>query len=229
MHPVAFTAVLALLTAGQVCSTGRCHPQALQAFAVQPHYYQVNPSPPSYGLTSPDINQLIRTRQELDRLEEALTTSTYQKLQRLQQQPSIHLRQPLLDPCPPGVTPNAGAPREDSAQSTAPAKTDNPSLPVLGGEGVAAIFQKYKCNECHVAKGHTQFLSGVSLNALSLSKKREVMGWVVTGDMPPGKDAPDLTDEELAIIARWAKEEANTPAFNPVRHHGDGGAGPGNP
>lgn len=209
MHPAAFTAVLALLTAGQVCSTGRCHPQALQAFAVQPHYYQVNPSPPSYGLTSPDINQLIRTRQELDRLEEALTTSTYQKLQRLQAQPQLYLRQPLLDPCPPQGTQNA-EPTTAAAASPAPngpaTLAPNPSLPVQGGEGVAAIFQKYKCNECHVAKGHTQFLSGVSLNALSLSKKREVMGWVVTGDMPPGKDAPDLTDEELAIIARWAKE-----------------------
>lgn len=207
MHPTLF---LAIALTGQLCHSGHCRQPALSA--VPSHYYQVNLSPQPYNLASTDVNQIIRLRTELDRLEEALTQSTLQRIQRLQQQPQVQMRAPqLMKDCPPcPQEPNSPAPATGSkgmepGNGTQTPTTGNTNLPVP--VGIVEILKKYKCNECHVSKGHTQFFSGDSLNTLSTSKKREVMGWVVTGEMPPGKDTPKLTDEELAVISEWMRQQ----------------------
>lgn len=198
MHPTLF---LAIALMGQLCHSGHCRQPALAVSAVPSHYYQVNLTPQPYNLAGADVNQIIRLRTELDRLEEALTASTLQRIQKLQQQPQVQMRAPqLMKDCDPSSSTTPGN-TPPSADATVAGSTESSIA-----SPVVAILKKYKCNECHVSKGHTQFFSGESLNTLSTSKKREVMGWVVTGEMPPGKDTPKLTDEELAIISEWMRQ-----------------------
>ena len=153
-----------------------CNVRQQFALPLNSHYYAVQPQSAALSVSPADVNSIIRARQELDRLEAALTQSSLLSAQRLQQQPRIELQAP---PVPvPLIQPQA-----------------------LKADPVATIFAKYKCDACHKTTGHTIF-AGADISG---GKRWEVLGRVASHNMPKG-DGETLTQEEVETIRSWAEQ-----------------------